>query len=157
MPACPWGNQCRKGFSVEKKEPRHQVTTTVLLATFVFVLLSSACAQDRDSARISIHQSEAEIHRWDGMKTHPSVPELRRGAEMARQGDHVGAVRAFQKAAPARPSMAYFNLGLVYVETGKLELALRYFRLSYRAHKDSACLEHIHNTERLITEHRQHK
>jgi len=155
MPACPWGNKCRTGFSVEKEEPRHQMTTTVLLATFVLVLLLSAIAQDRDSAKVSIHQSEAEMHRWDSMKTHPSVPQLQRGAEMARKGDIIGAVRAFQKAAPARPSMAYFNLGLVYAATGKLEQALRYFRLSYRARKNSVCLEYLQNTERLISEHKQ--
>ncbi len=125
--------------------------------TFVLVLSSSAIAQDRDSAKVSIHQSEAEMHRWDSIKIHPSVPQLQRGAEMARKGDIIGAVRSFQKAALARPSMAYFNLGLVYVETGKLEQALRYFRLSYRARKDSVCLEYLQNTERLTSEHKKHK
>jgi tetratricopeptide (TPR) repeat protein len=131
--------------------------TTIVLATFVLLLPSSAIAQDRDSTRVGIHQSEAEMHRWDSMKIHPSVPQLQRGAEMARRGDIIGAVRAFQRAAPARPSMAYFNLGLVYFETGKLEQALRYFRLSYRARKNSVCLDYLQNTERLINEHKQRR
>ena len=131
--------------------------TTILLSIFTFVLLSSAIAQDRDSARVGIHQSEANMHRWDSMKTHPSAPQLQRGTEMARKGDIIGAIRAFQKAAPARPSMAYFNLGVVHFETGRLEQALRYFRLSYRARKDSVCLEYLQSTERIINEHKHRK
>jgi tetratricopeptide (TPR) repeat protein len=131
--------------------------THLLLTTSLLVLLSVARTQDRDSARVSIHQSEIKMHRWDSMKTHPSVPELQRGAEMARTGDMSGAIRTFQKAARARPSMAYFDLGLVYFETGKLEQAVRYFRLSYRARKDTVCLEYINNTQRLISEHKQLK
>ena len=52
--------------------------------------------------------------------------------------------------------MAYFNLGVVYFETQKPDKALRYFRLSYRARKDSVCLDYLKNTERLINE-RKHK
>jgi tetratricopeptide (TPR) repeat protein len=121
------------------------------------VLVSIAISQDRDSARVSIHQSEVEMHRWDSMKIYPSVPQLQRGAMLARKGDIAGAIRAFQKGASARPSMAYFDLGLVYFETGKLEQALRYFRLSYRVRRDSVCLDYLQNTERLINEHKQHK
>jgi Flp pilus assembly protein TadD len=91
------------------------------------------------------------------LKTHASVPQLQQGAELARQGDIKGAIRAFQKAAPGRPSMAYFDLGVVYFETGKLEQALRYFRLSLRARKDSACFEYLRNTQRLLKERRQQK
>ena len=131
--------------------------TTILLTIFVVVLTSRSIAQDRDSTRVGIHQSEAEMHRWDCMKIHPSVPRLQQGAEMARRGDFIGALRAFQKAAPARPSMAYFNLGVVYFETERLEQALRYFRLSYRARRDSVCRDYLQNTERLINEHRQRK
>jgi hypothetical protein len=126
-----------------------------VLVPMVLFLSSLATAQDRDSTRVSIHQSETEMHRWDRMKVHASVPQLRRGVEMARQGDMTGAIRAFQKAAPARPSMAYFNMGIVYFETGRLEQALRYFRLSYRARKDSLCLDNLRNTERLLKEHKQ--
>lgn len=129
--------------------------TTVSISTFVLVLSISAVAQDRDSARVGIHQSEAEMHRWDNMKVHSSVPQLQKGAELARKGDVSGAIRAFQKAAPARPSMAYFNLGVVYFETRRLEQALRYFRLSYRARKDSVCLDYLRNTERLIHENKK--
>jgi tetratricopeptide (TPR) repeat protein len=131
--------------------------TSFLLAMYVLLLASGAIAQDRDSAKVSIHQSEAEMHRWDSMKTHPSVPQLQKGVDLARKGDTIGAIRAFQKAAPARPSMAYFNLGVVYLETGRHEQALRYFRLSYRARKDPVCLDFLQNTERLISEHKQHK
>jgi tetratricopeptide (TPR) repeat protein len=91
------------------------------------------------------------------MKVHPSVPQLQKGVEMAREGDMTGAIRAFQKAAPARPSMAYFNMGVVYFETGRLEQALRYFRLSYRVRKDSLCLDNLRNTERLLKEHKQRR
>ena len=66
-----------------------------------------ALAQEVDSTRISIHQMESELHRWDVLKIHPSVPQLQRGAELARQGDIKGAIRAFQKAAPGRPSIAF--------------------------------------------------
>jgi len=48
-------------------------------------------------------------------------------------------------------------MGVVYFETGKLEQALRYFRLSYRARKDSVCLGYLQNTERIINEHRQRR
>jgi hypothetical protein len=129
--------------------------TSILLTIFVLVPLVIAKAQDRDSARVSIHQTEAGMHRWDNMKVHPSVPQLQKGVEMARKGEMRGAIRAFQKAAPARPSMAYFNLGMVYFETGSFEQAHRYFRLSYRARKDSLCLDYLRNTERLIKEHKQ--
>jgi tetratricopeptide (TPR) repeat protein len=123
-----------------------------------FLMLSGpAIAQDPDSTRIGIHQTESELHRWDILKTHASVPQLQQGAELARQGDIKGAIRAFQKAAPGRPSMAYFDLGVVYFETGKLEQALRYFRLSLRARKDSACFEYLRNTQRLLKERRQQK
>jgi tetratricopeptide (TPR) repeat protein len=138
-------------------EIRHEMRTAVFLATSVLALVSIAISQDRDSARVSIHRSEVEIHRWDSMKIHPSVPQLEHGVALARKGDIAGAIRAFQKAAPARPSMAYFDIGLVYFETGKLEQALQYFRLSYRARKDSVCLDYLQNTERLINEHKQHK
>ena len=89
------------------------------------------------------------------MKIHSSAPHLQIGIELARKGDISGAIRAFQKAAPSRPSMAYFNLGVVYFETGRFEQALRYFRLSYRARKDSVCLDYLRNTERLVQEHKQ--
>jgi tetratricopeptide (TPR) repeat protein len=144
-------------FYLEKYGLRSQMNTPVVVAIIVLLLPSSAATQDSDSVKVGIHQSEAELHRWDGMKIHPSVPQLQRGVEMARTGDLIGAVRAFQKAAPARPSMAYFNLGLISFETGKLEQALRYFRLSYRARKDSACRDYLQNTERLINERRQRR
>jgi tetratricopeptide (TPR) repeat protein len=123
-----------------------------------FLILSGpAIAQEPDSTRIGIHQTESELHRWDILKTHASVPQLQRGAELARQGDIKGAIRAFQKAAPGRPSMAYFDLGIVYFETGKLEQALRYFQLSHRARKDSDCFDYLRNTQRLLKERKQQK
>jgi tetratricopeptide (TPR) repeat protein len=129
----------------------------ISLVKTLLVLASIAVSQNRDSARVSIHQSEAEMHRWDSMKTHASVPQLERGAALVHKGDIAGAIHAFQRAAPARPSLAYFDLGLVYFQTGKLEKALRYFRLSYRARRDSVCLDYLQNTERLLNEHIQHK
>ena len=48
--------------------------------------------------------------------------------------------------------MAYFNLGVIYFEMQKPDQALRYFKLSYRARKDSVCLNYLKNTERLIKE-----
>ena len=121
----------------------------------LFLVYLPAFAQD--STRISIHQQDAELHRWDVLKAHPSVPQLNQGAESARNGDLKDAIRFFQKAAPGRPSMAYFNLGVVYFETQKLDRALRYFRLSYRARKDSVCLDYLKNTERLIGERKLKK
>ncbi|MBM4162497.1 MAG: tetratricopeptide repeat protein [Ignavibacteria bacterium] len=131
---------------------------TAFLGLVCFLLLTfPASAQEPDSARISIHQMESELHRWDALKTHPRVPELQQGAELARQGDLKGAIQAFQRAAPKRGSLAYFNLGVVYFETGELEKALRYFRLSHRASRDSVCLEYLRNTQRLINERKQQK
>ena len=89
------------------------------------------------------------------MKTHRLVPQLQEGAEAARNGDIKGAIRWFQKAAPGRPSMAYFNLGVVYFETQQFDKALRYFKLSYRARKDPVCLDYLRNTERLINERKR--
>ncbi|MDP2883426.1 MAG: hypothetical protein Q8P51_00175 [Ignavibacteria bacterium] len=128
-----------------------------VLSSTVCLLLFSAplAAQDRDSARIGIHQSEAESHRWDVLKTHTSVPQLQKGADLARKGNIKGAIRAFQAAAPRRKSFAYFNLGVVYFETGNLLQALRYLQLSYSARKDSVCLEYLQNTRRLIKERKQ--
>lgn len=126
-------------------------------STLLFLLFLSVPALAQDSTRIGVHQLEAELHRWDVLKTHPSVPQLQQGAESARNGDSKGAIRLFQRAAPGRPSMAYFNLGVVYFETQKLNQALRYFKLSYRARKDSICLGYLKNTERLIREHKQKK
>jgi tetratricopeptide (TPR) repeat protein len=120
-------------------------------------LALSASALAQDSARIGIHQQEAELHRWDVLRTHHSVPEFGRGVESAQKGDIKDAIRWFQKGAPGRASMAYFNLGVVYFETQEFEKALRYLKLSYRARKDSVCLDYLQNTERLINKRKQKK
>jgi hypothetical protein len=117
-----------------------------------FLLLMPVSVLAQDTTRMGIHQQEAELHRWDVMKTHRLVPQLQKGAESARSGDFKGAIRWFQKAAPGRPSLAYFNLGVLYFETQQFDKALRYFKLSYRARKDTVCLDYLGNTERLISE-----
>jgi tetratricopeptide (TPR) repeat protein len=114
-------------------------------------------AQEQDSARVGIHQSESEIHKWDILKTHPSIPELQKGADLARISDFAGAICAFQKAAPRRPSYAYFNLGVIHFETGQLQKAVRYFRLSYKARRDPVCREYLKNSERLLKERGERK
>ena len=120
------------------------------LGILILLSLSIGIAQERDSARVSIHQTESEIRRWDVMKTHPSVPQLQKGADLARNKDFIGAARSFQQAAPRKPSYAYFNLGVLYLETGNLQRAIRYFRLSYNARRDSVCREYLKNAERLL-------
>ncbi len=135
-----------------RPHPRNRLFRYSLIPVF---LLSCHPALSQDSTRISIHQQEAELHRWDVLKTHPSVPQLQQGAECARNGDSKGAIRLFQRAAPGRPSMAYFNLGVVYFETQRFDQALRYFKLSYRARRDSVCLEYLKNAERLISERKR--
>ena len=142
---------------IDSQTLENEMRPAFLWLVCFLVLTLPASAQEPDSTRISIHQMESELHRWDALKTHPRVPELKQGAELARQGDFKGAIRAFQQAAPKRRSFAYFNLGVVYFETGKLEKALRYFRLSHRARKDSVCLEYLGNTQRLINERKQQK
>lgn len=121
------------------------------------ILLFFIPAHAQDSTRIGIHQLDAELHRWDILRTHHSVPEFGQGVESAQKGDIKGAIRWFQKGAPGRASMAYFNLGVVYFETQQFDKALRYLKLSYRARKDSACLDYLQNTERLINERKQMK
>lgn len=130
--------------------PLHLSVISLFLAFII-----PALAQD--STRIGIHQQEAELHRWDVLKTHRSVPQMQKGVEAARNGDIKGAIRWFQKGAPGRASMAYFNLGVIYFEAQKPDQALRYFKLSYRARKDSVCLDFLKNTERLINERKRKK
>jgi tetratricopeptide (TPR) repeat protein len=114
--------------------------------------LGSALTQERDSTRIGIHRLESESHRWDVLRTHPAVPELKRGNELVRQGDINGAFHMFRRAAYRRAYIAHFNMGIVYFETGKLKQALQYLQRSYRARKDSVCLEYLRNTQRLMKE-----
>ncbi|MBF8297076.1 MAG: hypothetical protein HW389_3621 [Bacteroidetes bacterium] len=140
---------------MKMSERRRMMKSVFPLAVCLLSLSAPLAAQDRDSARIGIHQSEAESHRWDVLKTHSSVPQLQKGTELARQGNIKGAIRAFQAAAPGRRSLAYFNLGVVYFETGNLHQALRYLQLSYSARRDSVCLEYLQNTRRLIKERKQ--
>lgn len=133
----------------------HSAIPSFYFFIICFLVLVYTPAPAQDTTRIGIHQQEAELHRWDVLKTHASVPQLQQGSEAARNGDINGAIRLFQKAAPGRPSMAYFNLGVVYFETQKFDQALRYFKLSYRARKDSVCLDYLKNTERLINERKR--
>ena len=128
--------------------------TSVLFLTVCLLQFSSTVA-GQDSARIGIHQSEAELHRWDVLKTHASVPQLQKGADLARAGNIEGAIRAFRSATFKRKSLAYFNLGVIYFETGNMNQALRYLQLSYRAQRDSVCLEYLQNTRRLLKERRK--
>jgi tetratricopeptide (TPR) repeat protein len=122
---------------------------SILLSLLLIGLVS---AQDRDSTRIGIHQIESESHRWDVLKTHVAIPELKRGNELVRQGDLDGALRMFRRATYRRAYLADFNRGVVYFETGKLKLALQHLQRSYRAQKDSVCLEYLQNTRRLLKE-----
>jgi tetratricopeptide (TPR) repeat protein len=142
---------------MKMSKQRRMMRSALSLAVCLLSFSAPLAAQEPDSARIGIHQSEAELHRWDVLKTHPSVPQLQKGADLARQGSIKGAIRAFQAAAPGRKSFAYFNLGVVYFETGNLHQALRYLQLSHRARKDSVCLEYLQNARRLVKErkHRQ--
>ena len=140
---------------MKKSRQRPMMRLVFPLAVCLLSLSAPLVAQDPDSARIGIHQSEAELHRWDVLKTHSSVPQLQKGADLARQGNIKGAIRAFRAAAPGRKSFAYFNLGVVYFETGNLHQALRYLQLSCNARRDSVCMEYLQNTRRLIKERKQ--
>ena len=140
---------------MKMSEQRRIMRSVLSLTVCLLSLPAPLAAQDPDSARIGIHQSEAELHRWDVLKTHSSVPQLQKGADLARQGNIKGAIRAFQAAAPGRKSLAYFNLGVVHLETGNLYQAVRYLQLSYSARRDSVCMEYLQNTRRLIKERKQ--
>jgi tetratricopeptide (TPR) repeat protein len=137
---------------MKMSEQRRLIRSVLSLTVCLLSFSAHLAAQVPDSARIGIHQSEAELHRWDVLKTHSSVPQLQRGADLARQGNIKGAIRAFQAAAHKRKSFACFNLGVVYFETGNLPQALRYLQLSYSARRDSVCLDYLQNTRRLIKE-----
>ena len=141
----------------QSSSPHHSIIPPFHYSILCYLIFVHTPAPAQDTTRISIHQQEAELHRWDVLKTHPFVPQLQLGAESARTGDIKGAIRFFQKAAPGRPSMAYFNLGVVYFETQKFDQALRYLNLSYRARRDSVCLDYLKNTERLINERKRKK
>lgn len=136
-------------------QPRWDYCIVVIL--FFPLIVSVAEAQNPDSLNVGIHQAESESHRWDVLKTHPRIPELEKGAELARRGDMNGAIRAFQKAAPARKSYAYFNLGVVYFEAGNFSRARRYFQLSYNARRDPVCLEYLLNSRRLVKERKSRR
>lgn len=116
------------------------------------LLIGSVSGQDGDSTRVGIHRMESESHRWDVLKTHVAIPELKRGNELVRQGDLDGGLRMFRRATYRRAYLADFNRGVVYFETGNLKLALQYLQRSYRAQKDSVCLEYLQNTRRLLKE-----
>jgi tetratricopeptide (TPR) repeat protein len=139
--------------NIEHRNYQPMKAKPLIIISVCLVFASMVVAQD--STRVSIHQQESELHRWDVLKTHSSVPQLQQGAEAARRGDLKGAIRLFQKAAPGRPSFAYFNLGVAYFESQQFEKALRYFKLSHRARRDSVCLDYLKNTERLINERKR--
>ncbi|MFH0990035.1 MAG: tetratricopeptide repeat protein [bacterium] len=131
--------------------------TTVIIFINLIIFSSPLLSQERDSARIGIHQMETEQHRWDVLKTHPSIPQLQRGVELAQQGNLKSAIRSFQKASSKRKYLACFNLGVVYFEMGNYQQAQRYFQQSYNARKDSVCREYLKNTRRLLKESKKQK
>lgn len=100
----------------------------------------------------SIHQVDSELHRWDVLRVHPAVPELQKGVDLAREGKLTESIRAFQKAAPKRRSLAWFNIGVVYLENGNPAKAYRYLQKAYDIRKDSVCAEYLANARRQLKE-----
>jgi Flp pilus assembly protein TadD len=124
--------------------------TMKTLPFFLVLLLPGAIsAQEADSLRKSIHQIEAEQHRWDVLRTDRAVPSLKRGKELAQEGRFAEAEAEFRRALKTRKTIANFNLGVLFFEQGQYELALKYLDVARKAKRDSVVLEYYFNAKRL--------
>ena len=127
--------------------------TGQLTAIIILCIPLLTQAQESDSARVSIHQLEAQQHRWDDLKTDAKVPELQRANDLVRQGKVDEGARVYRKLIKRSRSRALFNLGLVAYQQGSFRDALRWFRSSYQVRRDPKCLSYIQNVRRIIREH----
>ncbi len=135
----------------ERNAVSHVKRFGTILATNL-LLAAVALAQGPDSARISIHQLEAEGHRWDVLRTDSVAPSLQRGKEYAVEGEYAEAEKQFRKALRRKRADALFDLGVVHLYQDKLDESLRFFRRSNAVKPDSLCREQIHEIERRIRE-----
>jgi tetratricopeptide (TPR) repeat protein len=118
---------------------------------FILILLlpGAVSAQEADSLRKSIHQIEAERHRWDVLRTDRAVPALARGTSLAREGRYDEAAKEFRKAVKSRRTAANFNLGVLFYEQGQYDLALKHLDIARKTKRDSVVLEYYFNAKRL--------
>lgn len=112
---------------------------------------STSTPQVIDSARISIHQFESQLHRWDDLKVDPAFPEFGRGKEYAQNGYLEKAKDEFRIGLKNNLDYAYFDIGLIAFYEGKFSEALSYFQDSCQV-RDSLCLEYVENTQRILQE-----
>jgi hypothetical protein len=123
------------------------------MKTLTFLLLLSLpnvlSAQEADSLRKSIHQIEAEQHRWDVLRTDRAAPSLKRGKEFALDGRLAEAEAEFRKALKTRKTLANFNLGVLFLEQGRFSLALMHLDAARRVKRDSVFLEYYQTAKRL--------